>query len=71
MRGPQRLSSTTVHFKKTICLIAEDGSGTPMLVESESEVTGLLESQTLELGASARGSTKDVFSVSHMNPEQH
>ena len=64
-QGPQARPVVEVHFKKTICLIADDGSGTPTLLEDSSVITGFLESKALELNAGERGNTKDVFVVSY------
>ena len=66
LHSPRALSVVEVRFKKTTCVIASDDTGTPTLLEGSSEITGFLETKVLELGASERGNTKDVFIVSRM-----
>ena len=66
VQSPRVLPSVEVRFKKTACIIA-DGSGAPTLLEESPVITGFLESNTLDLCASERGSTKDVFVVSRVD----
>lgn len=60
---PPALSVVEIRFKKTTCVISE-GSGSPTLMEESSLLSGLLEIRSLDLSASERGTTKDVFNVS-------
>lgn len=60
---PPTVPVVEIRFKKTTCLISE-GTGSPTLLEESTLLSGLLEKRPLDLGASERGSMKDVFGVS-------
>ena len=67
VQSPQVLPVKEVRFKRTVCTIADDGSGAPTLLEESPVITGFLGNKTLDLCASERGSTKDVFILSRVD----
>ena len=69
-KTPPAISVVEIQFKKTTCFIAE-GSGIPTLMEESPLLSGFLETQSFELSAGERGTTKDIFGVRlHTSPIQ-